>query len=102
MGAHPLARAVGAVPGAALAAAAAVTGALRRDKALHPEGRLGVGALEITRPDPTLGPPVLAGVGTHRCELRWSRAMGLPAGWPDRAAMCSGIAEVYACVGAAA
>ena len=25
----------------------------------------------------------------------------LPAGWPDRAAMCSGIAEVYACVGTA-
>lgn len=83
MAAHPLSRAAGALPGAALAAAAGVTGALRRDKALHPQGRLGAGTLQITRPDPTLGPPVLAGVGDHPCELRWSRAMGLPTSWPD-------------------
>lgn len=78
-----LSRVAGAVPGAALATAAAVTGVLRRDKPLHPQGRLGVGRLQVTAPDPTLGPPVLAGVGNHVCELRWSRAMGLPTSWPD-------------------
>lgn len=78
-----LALAIGVAPGAGLAAAAAVTGALRRNKALHPEGHRGHGVLTISSPDPSLGVPLLAQHGTLACEVRWSRAMGLPDSWPD-------------------
>lgn len=73
----------GAIPGAALAAGSAVAGLLRRDKALHPIGHHGTGRLEVTDPDPALGIPVLREAGDVACEARWSRSMGLPAGWPD-------------------
>ncbi|WP_416956215.1 hypothetical protein ACNKF0_04775 [Nocardioides sp. T5] len=73
----------GALPGAILAAAAAVTGLLRRDKALHPVGRQGTGRLTVTDPAPALGIEALAGAGTRQCRARWSRSMGLPQQWPD-------------------
>jgi hypothetical protein len=73
----------GALLGLALAAAAALTGLLRRDKPLHPVGHLGTGHLTITDPVPDLGAEALAHADTRPCRLRWSRAMGLPQGWPD-------------------
>lgn len=73
----------GALPGALLAAAAAVTGLLRRDKALHPVGHRGTGHLTVTDPAPALGIEAFAGAGTRPCRVRWSRSMGLPRGWPD-------------------
>jgi hypothetical protein len=73
----------GLPPGLVLAALAAVAGLLRRDKALHPVGRLGTGTLSVTDPDPTLGITALERTGTRQCRARWSRAMGLPQGWPD-------------------
>jgi hypothetical protein len=73
----------GALPGLALAAAAALAGLLRRDKALHPVGHHGTGHLTVTRPAPELGIEALAQAGSRPCHARWSRAMGLPQGWPD-------------------
>lgn len=73
----------GALPGALLAAAAAVTGLLRRDKALHPVGHRGTGRLTVTDPAPALGVEAFSRAGTRPCRARWSRAMGLPQGWPD-------------------
>jgi hypothetical protein len=75
--------AAGALPGAALGAAALVAALLRRDKPLHPVGHHGTGTLTVTDPVPALGIPVLAAAGSRPCEARWSRAMGLPSGWPD-------------------
>ena len=73
----------GALPGAALAAAAAAAGLLRRDKALHPVGHLGTGRLTVTAPAPGLGIEAFARAGELPCRARWSRSMGLPQGWPD-------------------
>ena len=75
--------AAGALPGAALAAAAAVVGLVRRDKALHPIGHQGTGTFVVTDPMPTLGIEALASAGSRPCALRWSRSMGLPQSWPD-------------------
>lgn len=73
----------GAVFGSALAAAAALTGLLRRDKPLHPVGHHGTGHLTVTDPAPDLGIEAIARTATRPCRARWSRAMGLPQGWPD-------------------
>lgn len=73
----------GAVLGSVLAAAAALTGLLRRDKPLHPVGHHGTGHLAVTDPAPDLGIEAIARAGTLPCRARWSRAMGLPQGWPD-------------------
>ena len=73
----------GALPGAALGTAALVVALLRRDKPLHPVGHHGTGQLVVTDPAPQLGIPVLAAEDSRPCEVRWSRAMGLPQGWPD-------------------
>ena len=73
----------GLAPGLALAAAAAVTGLLRRDKALHPDGHHGAGRLTLSEHAPGLGVPALDTPGPQPCRVRWSRAMGLPQGWPD-------------------
>ncbi len=73
----------GAVLGSGLAAAAAITGLLRRDKPLHPVGHHGTGHLTVTDPAPDLGIEAIARTGTRPCRARWSRAMGLPQGWPD-------------------
>jgi hypothetical protein len=87
MTAHPfvarLNRLTGLAPGLALAAAAALTGVLRRDKPLHPAGHHGTGRLTLSTSVPDLGVPALAAGGTRPCVVRWSRAMGLPRGWPD-------------------
>ena len=73
----------GLAPGLALAAAAAAAGLLRRNKALHPVGHHGDALLTLTGHTPGLGLPVLDEPGTRPCVARWSRAMGLPQGWPD-------------------
>jgi len=73
----------GAVLGLVLATAAALAGILRRDKALHPVGHHGTGHLTVTDPAPDLGIEAIAQTGTRPCRARWSRAMGLPQGWPD-------------------
>lgn len=73
----------GALPGAALGAAALVAGLVRRDKPLHPVGHHAVGMLSVTAPAPDLGVDVLARSGGRPVEARWSRAMGLPRGWGD-------------------
>lgn len=81
--AAPLRRLTGLAPGLALAAAAAATGLVRRDKALHPVGHHGAGRLTLAKHAPGLGIPALDEAGTRSCRARWSRAMGLPQGWPD-------------------
>lgn len=73
----------GALPGGLLAAAAAVAGLLRCDKALHPVGHLGTGRLVVDAPKPALGIEAFTRAGTRPCRARWSRSMGLPQGWPD-------------------
>ena len=73
----------GALLGSVLAAAAAITGLLRRDKPLHPVGHHGTGHLTVTDPAPDLGIDAIARTGARPCRARWSRAMGLPQGWPD-------------------
>jgi hypothetical protein len=73
----------GVVPGAALAAAAAVAGILRRDKPLHPVGHAGTGRITMTRAMPALGIEAFATAGSRPCRARWSRAIGLPQGLPD-------------------
>ena len=73
----------GALLGVGLAAAAALAGRHRRDKALHPVGHHGTGVLTVTEPAPDLGIEAIARTGTRPCRARWSRAMGLPQGWPD-------------------
>lgn len=73
----------GVLPGAVLGSAALLAGLLRRDKPLHPVGHHGAGRLTVTDPVPGLGIAVLAREGSWPCELRWSRAAGLPQGWFD-------------------
>ncbi len=73
----------GAASGVLLAVAAAITGLVRRDKALHPVGHLGTGRLTVTDPAPALGIEAFSRAGTRPCRTRWSRSMGLPQGWPD-------------------
>lgn len=73
----------GAVLGSVLAAAAVLTGLVRRDKPLHPVGHHGTGHLTVTDPAPDLGIEAIARTGIRPCRARWSRAMGLPQGWPD-------------------
>lgn len=73
----------GALLGSGLAAAAALVGLLRRDKPLHPVGHHGTGRLTVTDPAPDLGIEAFTRTGTRACRARWSRAMGLPRGWPD-------------------
>lgn len=73
----------GALLGVLLAAAAALTGLLRRDKALHPVGHRGTGRLTVTHPAPALDVEALTRAGTRPCRTRWSRSMDLPRGWPD-------------------
>jgi hypothetical protein len=81
---HPSLRSLpGLVPGAALAVGAAVAGVLRRDKPLHPVGHHGTGRIAVTRGMPALGITAFASTGDAPCRVRWSRAMGLPRGWPD-------------------
>lgn len=75
--------AAGAVPGAAIAVALGALAAVRRNKPVHPAGRVGTGELEITSPRPELGVPLLATQGTHACIARFSRTVGLPPSWPD-------------------
>lgn len=75
--------AAGALPGLALGAAAFVAGLARRDKALHPIGRHGIGTFVVTDPMASLGIDALTGAGSRPCTVRWSRSMGLPQGWPD-------------------
>ncbi len=74
---------LGALPGAVLALTAALAALLRRDKPLHPVGHHGTGHLTVIDPAPTLGIEAISRVGTRSCQARWSRAMGLPQGWPD-------------------
>lgn len=73
----------GALPGLALAAAAALTGLLRRNKALHPVGHHGTGHLTVLDPVADLGIEAFVRPSVRPCEARWSRAMGLPQSWPD-------------------
>jgi hypothetical protein len=73
----------GAAPGAVLGAVFGAAALVRRTKPLHPQGNVGAGVLEVTSPQPDLGVPLLAEVGTHRCTVRWSRAIGLPSPLPD-------------------
>lgn len=73
---------LGAVPGAALATAAAAAAVLRRTKPLHPIGRVGDGVLRIEPSSPS-GVPLLDRAGEHDVLVRWSRAIGLGADRPD-------------------
>ncbi|MCD6639765.1 MAG: hypothetical protein LT071_07620 [Nocardioides sp.] len=85
MTASPLAtagRVLGALPGAALATAAAATAALRRTKPLHPVGRLGDGSLVVEPRHPS-GVDALDTPGVHTTIVRWSRAIGLDTDKPD-------------------
>lgn len=76
------ARLLGAVPGAALATAAVVTGALRRTKPLHPLGLVGDGTL-VLQPSAPSGVALLDDPAEHSVLVRWSRAVGLEADKPD-------------------
>ncbi|XVX20794.1 phosphodiesterase [Actinomycetota bacterium] len=75
--------AAGALPGTALATAALVAGAVRRDKPLHPVGVVGAGRLVVTARGDTHGIPLLGTNGEHECTARWSRAMGREPGSDD-------------------
>ena len=82
-----LVRVLAAVPGAAvgavLGAGFGVAAAARRDKPLHPSGRVGEGVLDVTSPAPGLGVPLLGVAGRHHCLVRWSRSAGVPSPLPD-------------------
>lgn len=82
LGARVLA-AAGTLPGAALALGLGALAAVRRNKPVHPAGRVGSGELEVTSPRPEFGVPLLADTGTHACTVRFSRTIGLPPSWPD-------------------
>lgn len=75
-------RALGAVPGAALAVGAVVTARIRHTKPLHPVGIMGAGRLHIEGGAAT-GVPLLDEPAEHDVIVRWSRAMGLPPGAAD-------------------
>lgn len=74
---------VALVPGVAIGAGFGLVAKVRRTKPLHPIGVAGIGSLQVTAPDPSLGVPLLARTGTHSCLVRWSRSAGLPAPLPD-------------------
>jgi hypothetical protein len=75
--------AAGLLPGAAIGLGLGAVAALRRNKPVHPAGRVGTGELEVTTPVPEHGVPLLASRGTHACIARFSRTIGLPPPWPD-------------------
>ena len=52
----------------------------RHARALHPQGRRYRGVLQVAG-SPSAGWP--AGEGAWPLRARWSRALGLPGGWPD-------------------
>lgn len=66
---------VGAVPGAALAFAAALTARVRGTKPLHPVGVVGDGILRVEGAART-GVPLLDDAADHAVTVRWSRAIG--------------------------
>lgn len=79
---HPdVARGVGRLGGAVLAAAFGGVARLRGTRALHPVGLCGTGVLTV-QPGPRSGVLLLDEPGPHACEVRWSRALGLRDG-PD-------------------
>jgi hypothetical protein len=78
-----LSAAAGALPGAALALGLGALAAVRRNKPVHPAGRVGTGELDVTAPRPEFGVPLLASAGSHACTVRFSRTVGLPPSWPD-------------------
>ena len=82
LGARALAVA-GTLPGTALALGLGALAAVRRNKPVHPAGRVGTAELEVTTPRPEFGVPLLATSGRHACTARFSRTIGLPPSWPD-------------------
>jgi hypothetical protein len=52
-------------------------------KALHPRGRVGTATLRVTGGRRRLGSPLLDVPGEHHVTVRYSRATGLPAPFPD-------------------
>lgn len=69
--------------GNALAHVAGATAKLRQSRPLNPVGRVGTARLVIDTPEDSYGIPLVAGLGVHSCDVRWSRAIGLPSILPD-------------------
>ena len=69
--------------GGLLAAVIAPLGKARDAKPLHPRGAIHAATLEITDPAPALGAVQFGERGTIDSLVRVSRAVGLPAPWPD-------------------
>ena len=73
----------GAAVGTALGAAFGLAARIRRNKPIHPAGRVGTAVLDLTTPAANLGVPLLAVPGRHDCLVRWSRSAGVPSPLPD-------------------
>ncbi len=69
--------------GGVLAAVIAPLGKLRGAKPLHPRGAVHAATVDITQPAPALGVSLFQESGPIECLVRVSRAIGLPAPWPD-------------------
>lgn len=67
--------ALGRVGGSLLAVAFGLLARARGNRALHPVGTCGSGAL-LTTPGPRSGVVLLDTPGPHACQVRWSRATG--------------------------
>lgn len=74
---HPLPLAASAIAGAGLAVGLGALAAARRGKALHPRGVLGEGTL-IGLDGAPGALPSLAHGSSQECQVRWSRAIGVP------------------------
>jgi hypothetical protein len=85
-------RAAGVSLGALLAGLAA----LRRGKAFHPKGVVHAATLAVTDPPACAqGSTLLGRPGEHRALVRFSRALGLPAPWPDLMGMAIRLPDAY-------
>lgn len=78
-----IARSAADAGGKVLAAALAPLGPIRDAKPLHPDGVIRQAALQVTDPAPALQVPMFTESGTLPCLVRVSRAVGLPAPFPD-------------------
>lgn len=87
----PVARAAGRVLAVAIAAIAAVR--RRWTKPLHPRGEVVAATLTTWGGRQPWGAPLLDDEDAHACFVRFSRAVGLPRGWPDIRGVAIRIAE---------
>jgi hypothetical protein len=96
---HPTstpARVVSELGGLVIGSGLGLLAALRRGKAVHPDGVVHAGQLKVEGAKATpAGSSLLAEPGTHACVVRFSRSVGLPRPVPDLLGIAIRVLEAY-------